>query len=88
MGAEAETVWEQAFRVSSKRPPVDEHTGSRLLNFAPHFPPRPSHVYIDGLENRKYNVLPLRTHWRMKEYRPRCYYLVKRPRTVQSVNFY
>lgn len=66
MRTEAETVQEQAFRVSSKRPPVDEHTGSRLLNFAPRSPPRPSHVYIDGLENRRYNVLPLRTHRRVK----------------------
>jgi len=40
MRAETETVWEQAFRVSSKRPPVDEHIGSRLLNFAPRSPPR------------------------------------------------
>ena len=25
--------------------------------------PRPPCVYIDGLENRRYNVLALRTHW-------------------------
>lgn len=66
MRAEAETVWKQAFRVSSERPPVDEHTGSRLLNFAPRFPSRPPRVYIDALENRRYNVLSLKTHRRVK----------------------
>jgi len=66
MRAETETVWEQAFRVSSKRPPVDEHIGSRLLNFTPRFPPRLHRRSRKSKVQRPFENAPAwtyRPHW-------------------------
>lgn len=65
--AEAETMWDRLFEFR-KRPPVDEHTGSRLVNFAPRFPTFA--CTCDGFENRRYNAPFERTH-KGTEYYPR-----------------